>query len=317
MKVKWSVIVLVMLAVAAALAAAVLTASLSSGQLRAATDFSAPEIEILVASDPIESMEIVDESLIATKKVSQDDAPYGYMTEETQLIGKRPMEPLVKGQAFTAQLFPAPGTGADLASKLPPGKRAVNISLSDYEGLDGLLYPGCVVDVMAEFKVRVNSKKGTAVATTLLQNIEVLAVENITVGAIQEETDSNPNRMNGVPKRPLVTLLVDPKQAEALQLAMKHGSISLALRNPSDDEILDHLPTVLHDGGLVALAELLGPTVMSADGEGRLTLAKSGNVLEDAAPLKRAVAPPKPRMHNVVVMRGVTSVDVPLPLDKT
>jgi hypothetical protein len=38
-------------------------------------------------------------------------------------------------------------------------------------------------------------------------------------------------------RRPPVTLLVDPAQAEMLKLAMHNGSVSLVLRNPLDQEI--------------------------------------------------------------------------------
>ena len=57
------------------------------------------------------------------------------------------------------------------------------------------------------------------------------------------------------------SLLVTAKQAEALQLAMKFGQISLTLRNPSDQEPVDDAATLLSEGVMAKLATLLGTSV--------------------------------------------------------
>ena len=48
----------------------------------------------------------------------------------------------------------------------------------------------------------------------------------------------------------LVTLLVDTKQAEALQLAQDNGSVTLSIRNPGDKKEFDQDPTILKKGKL-------------------------------------------------------------------
>ena len=65
----------------------------------------------------------------------------------------------------------------------------------------------------------------------------------------------------------LVTLMVDSQQGEALQLAMEHGVISLALRNPKDTGLVDRDATLLSGGRLAQLAEMLAPTIFSADAQ--------------------------------------------------
>src|SRR5690606_29319863 len=44
-----------------------------------------------------------------------------------------------------------------------------------------------------------------------------------------------PTSRYGASERPSVTLLVSPRQAETLKLAMGEGSVSLVMRNPNDE----------------------------------------------------------------------------------
>jgi hypothetical protein len=55
--------------------------------------------------------------------------------------------------------------------------------------------------------------------------------------------------------------MVDTRQAEALQLAMDSGKISLAMRNPLDQKTVDTEGMVLSQGRLAKLGELLAPSV--------------------------------------------------------
>jgi hypothetical protein len=62
----------------------------------------------------------------------------------------------------------------------------------------------------------------------------------------------------------VVTLMVDTRQAEALQLAMENGSISLAMRNPLDKRPVDMDATILSEGRLARLGSILPPSVVAA-----------------------------------------------------
>jgi Flp pilus assembly protein CpaB len=142
------------------------------------------------------------------------------------------------------------------------GKRAVTLSLDDHSGLERILYPGCIVDVVASFKVNASEEMGRAVSTTLLQNIEVLAVEGSSV-VNKEDPDKVEARTTrtGTRRSLLVTVMVDSKQAEALQLATQHGEVSLAMRNPADVAVANSDATLLAEGQLAQLAQLLAPKV--------------------------------------------------------
>jgi pilus assembly protein CpaB len=262
MKITWSFIVLVGLGVVAALGAALFTASLSIDKARDVVEATtSKEVVILVASDNLTALDTVAMDDIVEKTVAKDALPDKYFTDPSQIIGKSLNQDMLEGQMFTVASFPQDGSGAFLAAKLEPGTRAVSIQLSDYEGMQGLLYPGSYVDVLASFKMQNNSEWGHAVSTTLLQNIEVLAVENVVVGSAPKEIVEEKSSVLRSSQGPTVTLLVDTKQAEALQLALKFGQISLALRNPSDEMETDKDATLLSNGRLAQLAEILGSQV--------------------------------------------------------
>jgi len=140
------------------------------------------------------------------------------------------------GQAYTAECFFAESGSKLLASVIPPGKRAVAISVTDYAGLDGLIYPGSRVDVLASFKGEGSGDEHhDATTTTLLENVQVLAYEQHTVVSPDKKSllgdMSDASRSGGMRR---VTLLVDTKQSKTLELGAAVGILSLALRNPMD-----------------------------------------------------------------------------------
>jgi len=258
---------------------------------------------------------------VVTKKVKVSHAPAGHYSEPAQIIGKTLSLPIVKGQTFTKNDFPTDGHGLLLAMHLPRGKRAVTVQLSDHSGLEGLLYPGCVVDVVASFRVDGSARIGKAVSTTLLQNVQVLGVENSSVvkQASAEEASQRSAR-SSARRELLVTLMVDSRQAEALQLAIEHGSISLAMRNPSDIDTAMSDATLLSEGKLAQLAQLLSPKTSNENEAAEPNDASNDNyrfagVNEAPGPREVSDGPAKDagdakqrqRYYNVDVLRGLTS----------
>jgi Flp pilus assembly protein CpaB len=307
-KIKWSIVMLACLGVCAALCAAVLTATLRATPIKAVAAAPPPVIDVLVAARPISGMTVVTTADIEKKSIVRTKAPKGHLSDPLQVVGKVVSLPVLEGQALTHNMLPPDGSGAQLAGMLPPGKRALSISLSEYSGLEGLIYPGCVVDVLAAFDVTSNRNLGKAVSTTLLENIQVLAVENLTVGSSEDKT-SAPGAQGKTTRRGLlVTVMVDSSQAEALQLAIEHGDISLAMRNPNDALLTDRDATLLSDGRLAQVAKALGPDVLSEEAKKAhrpLTVPKIAGVSDDA-PMPGAVKP-KPKVipqYKIDVYRG-------------
>ncbi|MEX2219251.1 MAG: Flp pilus assembly protein CpaB [Phycisphaerales bacterium] len=236
---RWQFFGLVIVGLIAAVAAALLVASLKSGTpiLRVSQSPAQPvgpqEVEVAVATRGLDRMTTVSEDMVKIVKMPASSAPAGHYSSAVPVAGQILVAPMAAGQPFTRRVFAASGPGVHLAATLPMGMRAMSVSLSDYSGLDGLLYPGCAVDVLASIDFRAKGEQdGEVVSATILRNIQVLAIEDQTaVSGDRPEERSAASRMD---RRRRITLMVSPKQAEKLQLAMEHGIVSLAMRNPQD-----------------------------------------------------------------------------------
>jgi len=267
---KWPIILLLVMGVIAAFCAAVIVTAVSTRRMANPIGSGAQEATVLVAVRDLPALSVLTEADFEKRTIPVTETPEGHMSNSVQAVGQVLMVPISKGQGLTSDSFAKQGPGTYLAAKLPPGKRAVAISLANYAGMEGLLYPGAYVDVLATFDMkRGNAVEGTAVSTTMLQGVQVLAIENRAVGgnasnAVEEQVDSRVERSVSRRGR-MITLLVNTRQAEALQLAMEHGTISLSLRNPTDAEDFDRDPTVLAEGRLARLAEVLEAAVMAED----------------------------------------------------
>ena len=69
-----------------------------------------------------------------------------------------------------------------MAAAIPHGMRAISIMFPNHAITGGLLYPGSIVDILASFRLPSKDRvRGKAISTTLLQGIQVLAVENISI----------------------------------------------------------------------------------------------------------------------------------------
>lgn len=262
MKTKWSVIVLLILGALAALFASILMGVLLGGG-----GDDADSVEVVMAAKTLPAMSVISSRHIVTGKALTTELPEGYLTNPIQAIGKVLSVRVVEGQVLTKYCFVTEGSGAQLASALPYGMRAVSIPISTHSLMGGLLYPGCIVDVLASFTLRSSREsKGQAVSTTLLHGVQVLAVEASTIVSKPDEGKADSLKQRSVRSGSVltVTLMVDTRQAEALQLAMENGRVSLAMRNPQDKRPVDVDVTVLSEGRLAKLGSLLEPSVRAA-----------------------------------------------------
>jgi len=221
---RWAIIVLILLGVLAAVCAALLVATLGGGSKNA----QASQVDLVVASKALSAMTTLDAGMVSTRNVARKEAPTSYFTNAVQVVGRMLIVPIADGQVLTPECFGDRESGAKLASTIPSGKVAVSISLKDYSSLEGLLYPGCLVDVNVTLK---QTNEQASISITLMQGVEVIAIEGYTIISPKHEADSVTAIKGGGSRR--VTLLLTTKQAKAVQLAMENGSVSLALRNPT------------------------------------------------------------------------------------
>ena len=101
--------------------------------------------------------------------------------------------------------------------------RALSVRVNDVIGVAGYVLPGTRVDVLVT--VSPTDQRDDMTSKVILSNVQVL-----TAGT-RIERDVEKDKPVSVS---VVTLLVDPTQAERLTLASTEGKIQLALRNPMD-----------------------------------------------------------------------------------
>jgi pilus assembly protein CpaB len=304
------VLILVVLGLVASVCAAVLIAALTNkgGNAEAVTT-SEPTVEVLLASRDLAAMAVIDSTAVTTKKVLKSEAPANALLNPVLVVGKVITDHMVAGQMFTKNCFAREGSGVYLASAVPPGKRAMSISLNDWSGMAGLLYPGSVVDVLVSFKtlgVEGRRDETEMMATTLLQGLQVLAIGSQSI-ADEQYKDKDPGALaqRGQMNFRMVTLLVDTKQAEVLQLAMQNGSISLSMRNPLDTG---------HEARRLTRAREISP---SRGASGIQTVANSdpfkqeGEQPQQEAPAGQA---PPAKVWETVIIRGAVPEKRTFPL---
>ena len=149
--------------------------------------------------------------------------PEGSFSQTSQLVGRGLIVPIVKNEPILPGKLASKEAGAGLPPVIPEGMRAVSVRVNEVVGVAGYVLPGNRVDVVATASPTENRSDTTS--KVVLANVQVL-----TSGTRMEQDQEKGKPMQVT----VVTLLVNPEQAERLALASTEGKIQLALRNPLD-----------------------------------------------------------------------------------
>ena len=152
-----------------------------------------------------------------------DAVPAGSFKDPQEVIGRGLIQPMAQNEAVLPGKLAPVGAGAGLPPIIPEGMRALSVRVNDVIGVAGYVLPGTRVDVVAT--VNPTNQQPDITPKVVLTNVLVLAA------GTRIEQDSKENKPVQVS---VVTLLVDPSEAERLTLASTEGKIQLALRNPLD-----------------------------------------------------------------------------------
>jgi len=151
--------------------------------------------------------------------------PQGVFADPKDVIGRGLILPLIQNEPILPMKLASKEAGAGLSPAIPPGLRAVSVRVNEVIGVAGYVTPGTRVDVVAT--VNPTTQHQDITSKVILTDVQVLAA-----GTKIEKTGPNDKPMPVT----VVTLLVDPDEAERLTLASSEGKIQLALRNPLDKE---------------------------------------------------------------------------------
>ena len=150
--------------------------------------------------------------------------PAQAISDPNMVIGRGLIMPMIQNEPFLELKLASKEAGAGLPPAIPPGLRAVSVKVNEVIGVAGYVLPGTRVDVVAT--VSPTHQSADMTSKVILTNVQVLAAGT----KIERDVKDKPVPVS------VVTLLVDPGQAERLTLASTEGKIQLALRNPLDKE---------------------------------------------------------------------------------
>jgi pilus assembly protein CpaB len=139
-----------------------------------------------------------------------------------EVMGRGVIVPIVASEPILPAKLASKEAGAGLPPIIPPGMRALSVRVNDVVGVAGYVLPGTRVDVVAT--VNPTQQQTDVTSKVILTNVQVLASGT----KIEQDEKDKPMAVS------VVTLLVDPSEAERLTLASTEGKIQLALRNPVD-----------------------------------------------------------------------------------
>jgi pilus assembly protein CpaB len=210
-------------------------------------------VPVVVAAQDIPVRTQVTPQMLEIKHVPADARHEKAFTGIEQLNGKVTSLPVSAGEQVLSTKFFARKEDSGLAFQVPPGHRAVSVSVSEVVTSGGLIVPGDYVDVISLFAG--DNKTTEDIASTVLQNIQVLAIAQSLQGIGPDPTGpaallNNNNAKTDTTKQDAVarpnartaTLAVTPEEAEKLILAEQRGQIRLALRGIDDRQAVPVAP---------------------------------------------------------------------------
>ena len=178
---KWAIVVLIIFGLLAALSASLLVNALRSETTGDPKLSGKGEVKAVVAVKSLPARSLITPQDITVKNVPRKGLAATYFSEPEQVVGKVLRVPVAEGKVLTQSELLTGGSGVQLAATLQPGMRAVSVPVSIHSVMGGMLYPGCIVDVIATFRLSDQADRGQAMSTTLLRGIQVLAIQNASV----------------------------------------------------------------------------------------------------------------------------------------
>lgn len=201
-------------------------------------------VKLLVAVKPLDRGVVLNEDALTVREV-----PLAYVedravkaVEKPKVVGLRIGNVLQANQTLLwTDLAIAGDERRDLSSLVQPGNRAFGMRAVGDEKMFALISPGDYVDVIAI----VQQAKGASQAIVLLQRILVLAVGLDTTGGSTANKAAEGTATST--RLASITLSINLQEAQLLSLALERGKITVALRNPDDQRIVEGVPDLNGD----------------------------------------------------------------------
>jgi pilus assembly protein CpaB len=185
----------------------------------------------------VAAVDVSEGTVVTMEMISQRSIPEQFVTSSvvkpdsaSYIVNQKVLVPLQAGDALLWSQFETTKAAERLSTKVQKKARAVTIEATGAQSVGGWVRPNDHVDIIGTFK---DPATGEQVAVTLMQNVIVLATGKIT-------GTTNINLVpDGQREYSNVSLLLIPEEVEIAVLAQELGSLTLALRNEDDIDVLE------------------------------------------------------------------------------
>lgn len=184
--------------------------------------------EVVVARKSLQANALITRDAVEKKKLPVACVHPHAARSLDDVVGKIAREPLVAGEQILLDRVVKQGEAKKgFSYAVPPGKRAVSVSVDEVTAVGWHIQPGDHVDVLGTLEIPVAGGETKSFAVVAIQDAEVLAVGK-NIQAVSERGKDTKIEVK------TVTLAVSLDEAKALVLADEKGKIRLALRSPLD-----------------------------------------------------------------------------------
>lgn len=257
-------------------------------------------VQVRVAASDLPAGLLLRNEDLAWKPLAQANVPEGALVKGTpgaQATTGVLVRRDTKAGAFVLERdIIRPDAPGFLAAVLKPGMRAVSVPVDNVSGNAGLIQPGDYVDMILVQQSRKNEDLNSERARSVVSETVVEKVRVIAVGSVFEHQPKVADKHNSSQIARTVTIEVTPRAAEAVTVASRLGTLSMALRSFAlADRNAPHTESV--------------ESVVAWDGEKKSAPVWAGDVSRAIgaarAPEVVVKAPaPKAAPHEITIYRG-------------
>jgi pilus assembly protein CpaB len=198
-------------------------------------------VSVLKAKADISRGTAIDPGLFYQELMPKQYALPDAITSMDRISGMVSIAPIAKDEQVSLGKLSYTRSGGGLSDVTPVGKRAITISVDSISSLAGMLRPGNYIDVIAMIPVPMQTADGKQVAQLItmpvFQNVLVLAVGQQTSSGVSKAYDRYGASEEKVETTPLVTLALNPQEANLITFVQEQSKVRLVLRSPADSKI--------------------------------------------------------------------------------
>lgn len=196
---------------------------------------------VLVAKQDLSKGMFIDANMLSSEIVPNQYLQPQAVTSLDRINGMITVAQISKGEQITLNKLAYARQQESLASAIPIGKRAITVNVDNISSLLGMIKPGDYVDVISLVPVPMQTPEGKQVTQVgvipLFQNVLVLAVGQDTGAPGEGKSEGRNKKEERKEASPLITLALNPQEANIIAFVQEQGKIRLSLRSPGDSQI--------------------------------------------------------------------------------